>query len=1234
MPILRLTQTSLGKDRHQVEVAREDGGAREAPTVRFTFRFSEKDQGDIRWYLEDYLQWSEDPAPKRAARIEKRMEALGIELFNAIFQGDARDLWAQSRGKLARTRVEVVTEVRAAPIPWELLRDPKTNVPLALRARSFVRAHPNPGESPNLPKLKANAPLRILLVICRPQGRDDVPFRSVAARILKSLTGEAQSAFDLDVLRPPTFERLGEALRLAHAEGKPYQVVHFDGHGGFLDMDALLAQIREKAAEEEKVLASVLELDPRHLSTFSPQALYPHAPRPGSRGYLLFESPDGKTPYRFVDGPELGKLLVETGVPVLVLNACRSAHAEAQTGGEEADGKDSAVSTATTTDPHRQVRAWGSLAQEVMDAGAAGVVAMRYNVYVVTAAQFVADLYSALARGLTLGEAVTLGRKQLHDAPNRELGGEPMPLADWPVPVVYEAAPLALFPKRRQGKELQITIRAGSGTAAGGKAEALPPEPDAGFFGRDETLLALDRAFDRHSVVLLHAYAGSGKTSTAAEFARWYSRTGGVEGPVLFTSFERYLPLPQVLDQLGQVFDQALANLGVNWLALSDVERRDMALQILGQVPVLWIWDNVEPVAGFPSGNASAWKEVEQAALGDFLRMARGSKARFLLTSRREERAWLGDLPERVAVPPMPMAERRQLALALARKAGWAPGDLASWAPLLWFSQGNPLTVTVLARQALRAELRQKGEIDAFVESLRRGEAKFADADSSEGRSHSLAASLTYGFEEAFTPEERRQLSLLHLFQGFVDVDALRLMGNPEEQWSLPVLWALTRENGISLLDRAAEVGLLASSGGGYYSIHPALPWFFRDIFAKGSEASEIEAQRAFVEAVGDLSGYYHKAYEEGRREVILILRGEEANLLHARRLALEHDWWPRVISSMQALRSLYKHTGRRAEWRRLVSEVVPVFLDQETEKPLPGREESWTLLMDYRVVLAQEELDLREAERLQELTVAWDRAQVAPFLAQPPEEWDATRKNLIRSLGVSLQALGRIQRDAGRAECVVSFEQSLELAEQVDDKALAAVSALNLGHAYLSLADIRDLAQADRWYTKSLGHRESGDRLGRARSTGQLGLVALGRFDEAKAAGRPEKELLAFLNRAADSYLQALALIPEDAIADVSVTHNQLGVVYGKAGDLDRAVSHYQKSLRLKEAEGNTLGAAETKSNIARVLAAAGRLADALDYGNAALRDYEAYGDRTAAEAAKTRRLIEQIQRDLQSHG
>jgi hypothetical protein len=65
-----------------------------------------------------------------------------------------------------------------------------------------------------------------------------------------------------------------------------------------------------------------------------------------------------------------------------------------------------------------------------------------------------------------------------------------------------------------------------------------------------------------------------------------------------------------------------------------------------------------------------------------------------------------------------------------------------------------------------------------------------------------------------FTDDERKVLALLHLFQGFVDVDALRAMGVPEAEWCLATVRGLTRERGIALLDRAAEIGLLHAQGG------------------------------------------------------------------------------------------------------------------------------------------------------------------------------------------------------------------------------------------------------------------------------------------------------------------------------------------------------------------------------------------------------------------------------------
>jgi hypothetical protein len=226
------------------------------------------------------------------------------------------------------------------------------------------------------------------------------------------------------------------------------------------------------------------------------------------------------------------------------------------------------------------------------DYGASGVVAWRYNVFVRTAAQFMAELYAALVSGLSLGEAATLARKQLHTAKG--------PIEDWTVPVVFEAAPVRLFPKTDGVLEIKLEATAAADSG-------LPQAPDIGFIGRDETILHLDRIFDTQSIVLLHAYAGSGKTSTAAEFARWYLQTGGLDRPVLFTSFEHPKKLPEVLDQLARRFEPDLERSKIQWLTLDYARRRELALQVLKQIPVLWIWDNVEPIAGFPKGTPSHW---------------------------------------------------------------------------------------------------------------------------------------------------------------------------------------------------------------------------------------------------------------------------------------------------------------------------------------------------------------------------------------------------------------------------------------------------------------------------------------------------------------------------------------------------------------------------------------------------------------------------------------------------
>ena len=1230
--VLRLTQTALGEDRYRVEIIIEEGGQKRRATSEFSFSLTRQDQEDIRWYLEDYPETSRDPGKEIAERVEARMKETGEKLFTEVFENnrDAQRLWNSVIDRLNETRVEIVTGVQeATAIPWELMRDPTADAPLLTRVRSFVRASEESAETPEIPRSDSGT-IRILLAICRPKGRTDVPFRSVASRLIRGLSGANREVYQLDVLRPPTFEELGRRLRDAKDRGEPYHVVHFDGHGAFLDMEDLFERFKsDSKAAVEALLADLLRLDSRR---FSPEVIYPGQRRKGRHGYLVFDNPKSEYKIRLVDGPELGRLLRDADVSVLVLNACRSAHAEAPERPETATQEES------PGDVHAEVRVYGSLAQEVMDAGMAGTVAMRYNVYVDTAARFVADLYSALARGQSLGQAVTLGRKQLSDNPVRETVYGPTSLQDWCVPVVYEAAPVALFPEPKAGEGLDIQLDLEEGEARReGMDPSLPGRPDVGFFGRDETLLALDRAFDTQSIVLLHALAGSGKTTAAAEFARWYLTTSGVP-IVLFSSFEHYKPLDQVLGDFGQMFDPILQMSGVQWSAITEVEERlNVAMQVLGQIPVLWIWDNVEPVTGFPAGTESAWREEEQEELADFLREARETKARFLLTSRRGEKPWLGDLPARIGVPPMPMHERLQLTRALAERHGRKLADVDDWRPLLRYADGNPLTITVVVGQALRDGLTKHSQIEEFVDKLRAGEAELED-DPKQGRSRSLRASLQYGFEHAFTEGEHRILALLHLFQGFVNVGVLVLMGDPESEWCLNEIRDLTREMGISLLDRAAEVGLLTAHGGGYYSIHPALPWFFRELFQKHYSDSSDEdaepparrAERALVEAMAELGNYYIEQYARGNRDVIAALTFEENNLLHARRVARENGWRGAVTAAMQGLRSLYAHTGRWAEWKRLVEEIVPDFVDPETDGPLPGQEEGWSVVIEYRVCLAGEEYDWEEAERLQKICVEWDRKRATLVPNVPVDSLSGAQRNDIRTLAVSLNNLARTQTHLGRAKCRDSYEEALQLAEHIGEKSLAAICALNFGNAYMRVPGLRDLDRAEFWCWRSLKLRDERDQLGQAICFGQLGGIALERFEEASTEDRTKKDLLQHLEHGRQRYLKALQMTPESALNELAVAYNQLGIIYNYYGQIDTALHHYNNSIRYTEFMGDLYRAAKTRINIAFDLTNAGRLQAARAYAQAAMRNFESYGDRAAEEIQKTKELIAQIEAQL----
>src|SRR5436190_1761699 len=101
--VLRLTQTAEAADgRFRVEIALEGAGvSRMAAKSAFGLDVTAQDREDMRWYLEDYLQFPLDPAPEIAKRIEARMLEIGEALCRGVFLGegnrDATRLWDRAR---------------------------------------------------------------------------------------------------------------------------------------------------------------------------------------------------------------------------------------------------------------------------------------------------------------------------------------------------------------------------------------------------------------------------------------------------------------------------------------------------------------------------------------------------------------------------------------------------------------------------------------------------------------------------------------------------------------------------------------------------------------------------------------------------------------------------------------------------------------------------------------------------------------------------------------------------------------------------------------------------------------------------------------------------------------------------------------------------------------------------------------------------------------------------------
>ncbi len=878
-------------------------------------------------------------------------------------------------------------------------------------------------------------------------------------------------------------------------------------------------------------LARVLNDKPNfyHVLHFDGHGAFPQGA--GTHGLLLFEGENDEP--RRVTGAELGSLLAGKGLPVVLLNACQSGmtHPEA---------------------------IYPSVGNELLKAGTRGVVAMAYSVYVQSAVRFMARLYESLVRGEELARAVAVARDDLRSHPQRHSPIGEIELQDWIVPVLFEAAPVKATSKPLGELRLNPNILKDKQAEAGALVD-LPEPPAFGFVGRDGVTLDLERAFRTETIVLLEGMAGVGKTEMAAGFARWWAETGALDGPSFFFRFEHYLPLAQVCDRVGQIFGEIIRQqLNREWHLLNPDQKREIALSVLKQVPCMLIWDNFEPVAGFPAGTQSAWKPEEQKELRDFLSDLRGGRTRVLITSRRDEQ-WLGNIYRCVPLGGLKLTEAQELAVRILKRAGLNPQQIKSlpqYNELLKYLRGNPLAI-----QAILPELKRTRP-DTLLQSLRSGEVKLSADDPAQGRERSLSASLNYRLD-ALDPQLRQHLGVLALFQGFVNADVLagicqHIDGAPD------AMKDIGRDEWVQILNTAAEVGLLRRLAKGYYTVHPALPWFFYDLLHESFPDYLEWLEQAFSTIYGSYGWHLAEMFKTNTETVISLLRAEEGNLTYALHLSRRHELWSNVEGILYGLRTLFVTQGRWVEWKRLIAEIEDELTDEGGE-PLEGRSELWLALLGHKSEIANYRRDFSTEQSIH---------------LRLKEHYELIGDN--RNVAVALHQLGILAEEQRRFdEAEKWYQQSLEISGRIGNEYGQSITLHQLGViAYFR----RQFDEAENWYRQSLEITERiGDEQGQSITLHQLGIIAHARrqFDKAEQC---YQESLEIKKRISNEQGQAITL-------------HQLGRLAEEQKHFDEAERWYRQTLIIDTRIGDEHGQAITLHQLGRLAEEQGNTSEAIRF-------------------------------------
>lgn len=1212
----------------------------------FAALFDESDLQRLRAYWEDYLD--EPVAESRTVekQAERRLAMLGESLFRVLFgAGEALRLWHEISPRLEEVRIEIAQAGSDRDrCPWELLRDPASGRWVALEAGGFARtdgSHFGIGDH-HVPE--SGPPLRVLAVLASPRaGGLEIESAFRRAKLEKT----PRSKVEWTILRPPTLSSLTQAASQAESAGYPFHAVHIECSAFWCDLS-----------------------DRHRLPPAVKNAARPRTDKPtsGPQGYLVLSQPGGEDRLRLVDPLELADPLIEARVRLVTLtNSCRIRPSEAE-------GFRDAV-----------VRGFQDVADRIASTGTLAVVQTPYRISADGAGRCWAAFYDRLAAGQPIDQAAIRARKALAASLERSPLGETRMHHDWGAVQTFESGRTALVapaPTQETAVEAAAELRGDHAPKDPRYVPKFPAEPSSGRIPRDRQVLDLDREIGPQPV-LLHGPPGFGKTQLAAEFADWCSRTGAVDGPLIYSDLREHRNLRSLLDQLASVFGDALVANGIDWAPMDEQEQLEAALLILSQIPVIWTWDSFESISD-PA--ASAWDERDRERLLQFVELIPDTHTALLLLSRREER-WFGSTITRRAMEPWSRVELQRL-VASVTAASRADLTLDCCDALVEAAGGSPLTARILAWIAVEKGLNTPLGLRELVKTVREDA---ADRRSLPGLDAALSAAIGYVLRHMLSDPELEIAALAHLFPQVLDTQILEKMANPHRSWGLRELntrGAFKRAlsgSGDSPITRIADLGLISRIAPRQCRIEPVGAVAFQaalDLLqpaqlrpalsgrltlfsaqpgqetpaeapatpvaatasrkrdkaepeqapAPPSPHSEAlrRASAAFVEAMAELGADAARAAQEGADEVVSRMNLDEAGFERAIEIAAAKDWQRPLTGLVAGLGAAYERRGRLSAWESLLRRVSVYAMDPSSHAPIRGREKLWRTVADQSVRLAVRRRTFPQALEMQRAVVRWDRSQTKDLETKPFDELTSRERALVMMLARSLNRLGEIACADSRPNHEIE-EHAVELCEKLGERRTAANWAYLMGSRYTQVRSIRDLPRAERWLKRALELLPDGDAA-RSQYLASLGQAAWERFRNARTAERPESELIRHLTDARRYYEQAIEHADPKDYRSLAAHHLQYAHVSYSLGDIDRAVPHYRESIRHDQARGASQGAARTRFNLAIALRDTGRLGEARKYAVAAFTELRGIrGPISEGLLDRSRRLVMNIEQKLQ---